>query len=108
MVGFGFREPIGGGSGNLGTPWERMQRVKATAVFCGVVAAGLVDEVMLATPGEPPPPPQPAASSDNAAAATTEGRISGWRQHMIGFLWLEVGKAHHPNMNDSALSLRGG
>jgi hypothetical protein len=77
-LGFGVREPMGGGSGKFGTPLERMQRVKATAPFCVVVVAAVVEEATLATPAEPPPP-QPAASSENAATATTAARMVGRR-----------------------------
>jgi hypothetical protein len=75
MVGLGIRAPMDGGSGKFVTPLERMQRVKATAPFCVVVAA-FVEEATFATLGEPPPP-QPAASSANAATATTDAGMSG-------------------------------
>jgi len=41
-----------------------------------------VEEVTLATLGEPPPS-QPAASKANAATATTEVRMSGRRQRIM-------------------------
>jgi hypothetical protein len=83
-----------------------MQREKATAPFCVVVAA-VVAEATLATPDEPPPP-QPAASSENAATATTEARMSERRQlTMFGSFQSRARKAHHRNLNVSALRLRG-
>jgi hypothetical protein len=98
------------GSGNVGTPWERMQREKATAAaasFCVVVVAAVMEEATLATLGEPPPP-QPAASSENATTATTDVRMTGRRQRtMFGSLQSRAEKAHHRNLNVSALRLRG-
>jgi hypothetical protein len=88
-----------------------MQREKATATaasFRVVVVAAVVEEATLATRGEPPPLPQPAASSEKAATATTEGRMSGRRQRMMcGSFQSRTGKAHHRNLNVSALKLRG-
>jgi hypothetical protein len=98
------------GSGNVGTPWERMQRENGTAAaapFCVVVVAAVVEEATLATLGEPPPP-QPAASSAHAATATRELRMSGRRQHMLfGSFHSRARKVHHRNLNVSALRLRG-
>src|SRR5690242_10758207 len=67
--------PLLSGPGKLGTPWERMHWEKATSPFCAVVVVAVVEEVTLATLGEPLP--QPTASSEDAATATTNVRMSG-------------------------------
>ena len=67
-----------------------MQREKANAeasVPCWVVVVAevreaVVEEVTLATPGDPPPP-QPAASSADAATRTVEAMMSGLRQRTM-------------------------
>jgi hypothetical protein len=82
-----------------------MHRGKATRPFCVVVTA-VVDDAILATPGEPPPP-HAAASSEIGATTTTQARMSGRRQlSMFGSVRSSTGKAHHGNMNGSALTLR--
>src|SRR5262249_10110690 len=105
-----LRPPTRCGSGKLGTPWERMQREKATScgvAFCVVVVAARREEGRLATLQEPPLA-QPAASSENEATATIEVRISARRQPMRSVPFSrEQAKAHHRNLNVLALRLRG-
>jgi hypothetical protein len=95
-----------------------MQRAKASAVaslpfcvvgvpVCVVVVAVLVEEATFATPGELPPP-QPDVSREDAATATTEARVSGLRQRMrFASFHARARKAHHWNLNASALRMRG-
>jgi hypothetical protein len=49
-----------------------------------VVEPVVVEEAMLATPGEGPPPSQPAASSASAPAEAATVRMDGRRRMMFG------------------------
>jgi hypothetical protein len=104
--------PLLSGSGKFGTPCERIQEANPTSpVDCGLVPAEgpatFVDVEPVATAGGFPPP-QPAASSEHATTATTDAMMSGGRERsMFEAFQSTASKAHHRNLNVSALRLRG-